>query len=276
MDSYLEEFVFKDLYIRHSVDYNPNDKDFQMHIHSKCEIFYFISGNVNYLVEGSKYPLEHGSLLIMRPSESHRAKIISGGKYERYVINFPLSAADIIDPERRMIKPFLNRPLGIGNLYLPSELNEIPIEKYFKMICGCGDNYELGIETNIRLFSILRAVSTAYSQREGADFTPSQSVCGQILAYINSHLSEDLSLSELANRFFISQSQLNRLFKNTTGASPWKYITLKRLTMAKEMIQNGIPAAKAGGDCGFSDYSAFYRAYLKHFGVSPKYDGTKK
>ncbi len=276
MDSYLKELNFKNLYIRHAVDYDPNDEDFQMHIHSRCEIFYFISGNVNYLVEGSKYPLEHGSLLIMRPSESHRAKIISGGKYERYVINFPFSAADIIDPERRMIKPFFNRPLGIGNLYLPSELNEIPIEKYFKLICGCGDNYELGLEIYIRLFSILKAVSAAYSKREHSDFSPSQSVCGQILSYINSHLFEDISLSMLAQRFFISQSQLNRLFKNTTGASPWRYITLKRLTAAKEMIQNGIPAAKAGDQCGFGDYSAFYRAYVKYFGASPKYDDTKK
>lgn len=73
----LNEYSSGNIYIRHAVDEFPNDNDFKMHIHDTCEIYYFISGKVEYIVEGSVYPLEANDLMIMAPSEAHRAKIIS-------------------------------------------------------------------------------------------------------------------------------------------------------------------------------------------------------
>ncbi len=46
--------------IRHAIDEQPDSNGFYFHIHDRCELFYFISGNAQYLVEGSVYPLEHG------------------------------------------------------------------------------------------------------------------------------------------------------------------------------------------------------------------------
>lgn len=69
----------------------------------------------------------------------------------------------------------------------------------------------------------------------------------------------------LAERFFISTAQFNRIFKKATGSSPWEYITLKRLTAAKEKIRSGTQVTKACIDCGFGEYSVFYRAYVKYF-----------
>lgn len=272
MDHYLQELTFGDLYMRHAVDYAPDDSCPQMHIHNRCEIFCFVSGKAEYLVESSRYPLESGSLLIMRPAEAHIARILSGKPYERYTINFPLSAADGIDPKRALMKPFLDRPLGAGNLYLPSELNGISAENSFHQIFSCKDDYAAEVETRIRLFSILNAISAAYLKREILDFAPAQNISGQILSYIAEHLFDELSIPMLADHFFVSPSQFTRIFKNATGASPWKYITLKRLTAAKEKICSGMPASKACIDCGFGDYSAFYRAHKKFFGTAPKYD----
>ena len=75
----LEEYNTKELYIRHAIDSHPDDKCFTMHVHERYEIYYFLSGDAEYLVEGSQYPLTPGSLLIMRPAESHKAKIKSAG-----------------------------------------------------------------------------------------------------------------------------------------------------------------------------------------------------
>ncbi|MBQ8196233.1 MAG: AraC family ligand binding domain-containing protein, partial [Oscillospiraceae bacterium] len=71
----LKEYSFGDIYIRHAIDNSPDEKEFNMHIHDRCEIYFFISGNVEYLVEGSKYPLNENSLMIMRPAEAHSPKI---------------------------------------------------------------------------------------------------------------------------------------------------------------------------------------------------------
>ncbi|MDE6132688.1 MAG: AraC family transcriptional regulator [Oscillospiraceae bacterium] len=272
MEDLLQEFTYENIYVRHAIDYKPDDSYFNMHIHDRCEMFCFISGDAECLVEGSKYPLERGSLLIMRPAESHRAKILSGRQYERYTVNFPLSAADVIDPERVLMAPFLDRPLGVGNLYLPSEFDGNSIKYYFKQICSCTDKYTADLEIRLCLLSILDSVRKAYLKRDTPEYVPVTTLSGRILAYINEHIFDELSITMLAKHFFISQSQFNRIFKSSTGTSPWEYITLKRLTAAKEKICGGIPVTKACTECGFGDYSAFYRAYVKYFGCSPKQD----
>lgn len=268
----MQEFTYNSIYVRHAVNYEPDDSYCTMHIHSRCELFYFVSGRVEYIVEGSRYPLEQGSLVIMRPSEAHRSKILSGRQYERYTVNFPLSAADVIDPERVLMIPFLKRPLGIGNLYLPSEFDGNSIEYHFKQICGCTDKYTADLEIQLCLFSILDSVRKAYLKRDTPEYAPVTTLSGRILAYINEHIFDEFSITTLAKHFFISQSQFNRIVKSSTGTSPWEYITLKRLTAAKEKIYSGVPVTKACSECSFRDYSAFYRAYVKYFGCSPIQD----
>lgn len=272
MEDILREFTFNNIYVRHAVNYRPDDSYCKMHIHSRCEIFYFVSGRAEYIVEGSKYPLEHGSIVIMRPAEAHRSKILKDNLYERYTINFPLSAADGIDPERILMKSFLDRPLGMGNLYLPSEFEGVPIENYFKRICNCGDRYEENVRVQLCLLSLLDAIHTAHVNRNG-EYQLCETRETRIMKYINDHLFEKLSVPMLAERFYMSVSQFNRIFKNAAGSSPWEYITLKRLTAAKEKISGGTSVVKACEECGFEDYSVFYRAYVKHFGCSPKQDG---
>ena len=93
-----------------------------------------------------------------------------------------------------------------------------------------------------------------------------------ILRYINRHLTEDLSLEKLCERFFISKSQLNRNFKKSNGSTVWEYITAKRLLLAKEMLKESARPTEVYLKCGFNDYVTFYKAYKKYFGVSPKND----
>ena len=95
---------------------------------------------------------------------------------------------------------------------------------------------------------------------------------GELVNFINRHLSDNLSLEILSNHFYLSKSQLNRIFKVGTGTSIWEYILLKRLMGARNLIKSGVGVVKASQQFGFSDYSAFYRAYKKHYNVSPKSD----
>ena len=117
---------------------------------------------------------------------------------------------------------------------------------------------------------LLDIINRAYSATDSGQYEP-QSNAERIVMYVNRHLFEDISVPSLAKHFYISTSQFSRIFKQATGAAPWEYITKKRLTAAKEMIRSGHTAQSASESCGFKDYSAFYRAYTKHFGYAPKY-----
>lgn len=267
----LEEFNTDELYVRYAVDESPDDRDFTMHIHDKCEIYCFVSGNAEYLVEGARYPLKTGSVLIMRPAESHRARILGNEKYERYAVNFSFTATDILDPRRILMKPFLDRPLGRGNLYSAWELGGKTIH-LLKEMRGCGDQYERRIEISTRLFLLLELIYKAYLRRVTDGYAPPTELSEMLVAYVNDHLFEELSVSVLAERFFLSPSQIGRIFRRATGAAPWEYITIKRLTAAREKMRRGESAGSTAESTGFGDYSSFYRAYVKHFGCSPKDD----
>lgn len=54
----VQEFSSGDLYVRYAVNEAPDDKDFSMHVHERCEIFYFVSGE-----RGDRYPKFHFTLV---------------------------------------------------------------------------------------------------------------------------------------------------------------------------------------------------------------------
>ncbi len=265
----LKEYSFGNIYIRHAVDDCPDDNNTStMHIHEGCEIYFFVSGNVEYLVEGSRYSLNENTLMIMRPAEAHKPEILSRDRYERYAVNFPVSFAESIDPQNRLVKAFTERPLGKNNMIGYSVIDTELVGKLFAEMCNDGDDYSKQLTIKTHLLMLLEMISRAYGKQETVEHKP-QSAAERIVAYVNNHLFESISVPKLAEHFYLSPSQFSRVFRQATGAAPWEYITKKRLTAAKEKIRSGSSARQASESCGFGDYSAFYRAYTKYFGCSP-------
>lgn len=267
----LQEYTFGDIYIRHAVDDCPDDREFTMHIHEQCEIYFFLSGNVNYLVEGSRYPLAQSSVMVMRPSEIHTPRITGNARYERYAVNFPMSFASTVDPQNRLMRAFYERPLGKENLYTSAELDMGLVKKLFREMCDPQDEYAQKLTITTHLITLLDMINRAFSEKATSKQKP-QSTAERMVLYVNRHLFEKLSVPELAKQFYLSPSQFSRVFRQATGTAPWEYIRKKRLTAAKEMIRSGQPPQSVCDACGFGDYSSFYRAYTKHFGCAPKYD----
>ena len=67
----------------------------------------------------------------------------------------------------------------------------------------------------------------------------------------------------------VSPSTLTHSFKKDMNISVYRYILKKRLVLAQQKILSGEPAQKAALDCGFNDYSGFYKQYKKTFGIAP-------
>lgn len=92
----------------------------------------------------------------------------------------------------------------------------------------------------------------------------------EITSYIREHLSEDLSINSLAERFYISPSYLSVIFKNETGTTINKYVTAQRVALAKIRLSEGCSVAETCEQCGFRDYSNFLKVFSRSVGVSPK------
>ena len=261
----LKEFYCKDLYVRYGEDEEPQERQLDFHVHDKCEIYYFVGGNAHSLVEASDYPLRKGSLLIMRPGEAHSIRIFKSETYARYAVNFPISIFDGFDPKRILMRPYMDRELGRRNhFYLPG-LEDI----FAKMTDERSDEYTRAVTITTGICRLMEIINLEFDSRKQVK-SASPTIAEEAVSYVNANILGDISVSTLAERFFMSGPQFCKLFKEATGASPWKYITAKRLLEAGNLIAEGTPAWEAAERCGFGDYSSFYRAYVKRFGTAPK------
>ena len=265
-------FTYRDdqLYSHHTVDLHPAAEDFSMHAHEWMEIYFFISGRGSYLVEGTSYPLRPNDILIMRSAETHTLTISPEEPYERIAIHFSPALLAAADPEQKLLRPFLERPLGRFNRY-PAE--DDPEGRLRAAFAGFTFDGVLDVRLNLlaRLLLFLTTLGGVFEQ--SAPFhTPEQGLQSQLVTYVNEHLFESISLQSVADRFYRSRSQISRVFQQATGSSLWEYVTIKRLMAARAMIQRGESAGSACLACGFSDYSSFFRAYRAHFGHAPRED----
>lgn len=243
----------------------PDLSQFYMHTHDSYEIYSFLSGTANYYVEGNIYKLKPGDILIIKKAEAHTLLINSDNPYERVVINFYPEA--LLEENLSESLSFLdNKPLGKNNRYSSTKFKNNCWQYYLDKICSSKDIYE----QRIYLTVLLRELKNSYCEINEENNKPDNT--SNIIEYINSHISEQLSLEKICENFYLSKSQLNRRFKRMTGSTVWEYITTKRLILAKDLLQNGEHPTNAYIKSGFNDYCTFYRAYKAKFSVSPKSD----
>ena len=266
-----------DIYLHHTVDKSPKDSDFPTHAHRCCELFYFISGNGFYTVEGTDYPLTPGCVLIMRYGEVHKLHISSDEKYERITFHFPLSMIEENPWCADLAKLFTERPIGKGNLFCGNADSVAFIDTCMRRMCR--ENVASEEERLALMFSNLTAVLSELRNIENGNAKElnitisvedaTNEIVGSVITYINAHLTEDWTLDTLEQKFFFSKSYINRAFKQSTGSSIWDYVVLKRLLVARTLLREGKNATVAAAECGFRDYSSFYRQYKRRFGISP-------
>jgi AraC family transcriptional regulator len=92
----------------------------------------------------------------------------------------------------------------------------------------------------------------------------------QATEYIQAHLGENLSLSEVANELGMSQYYFCRLFKQSTGVSPHQYLIRQRVEQAKHLLKNPERSITwIALECGFANQSHFAKCFRQHTGMNP-------
>lgn len=242
----------------------------QMHTHTTCEIFCVFRGTGYFIVEGAQHKLEHGKIILLRPGEMHRLTLTGDDSYDRISYHFHESVVDAIDPQHTLLTPFFDRPLGEHNVYTCSAAGNSRIyDLLAQLVRKTPDEYTTRLNARVALFSLLSEFKHLYDARQYLSPDQDSAHLRAVLEYINNNLTQPLSVDGLCQRFFMSRSQLNREFKRATGTTVWDYVMSKRLLQARIHIANGMRAGEAAVACGFRDYSAFYRSYVKKYETPP-------
>ena len=249
-------------------------KKVEMHSHDFYELYFFLHGKVSYIVDDKQYVLEAGDVLLISPSNLHQLNIKDYTEsYERIVlwinaqylkdistINTDLSLCFKISNESNM-HLIRNEKLSI---YLKDEfMNLIKSNKK--------DTYGADIDSENHLKNILiKICEYMLNINETINLSKENKIVSDAINYINAHISEDLSLDLISRELFINKYYLSHLFKEHTNTTPHKYILKRRLLLSKELINKCEKINNIYKECGFKDYTHFFKAFKDEYKMTPK------
>lgn len=251
------------------------EKAMDMHIHNCYELYYSVSGGKQFLIHNKFYTIKPGDLFVINQYESHHLIHIDKEVHERIVLSIhPEFLKSLSTSETDLSYCFTYRENDFQHkLSLTKEQQQRFLYFINKITTSSGygqDVYDRSMFCQLMLF-----LNSAYFHNlEIVASTQSKLVYNtqvdNILSYINQNIHEAIRIEDLANHFYLSESYLCRVFKSTTGTTINKYITARRITIAKSLLANGENINSVCEQCGFNDYSNFIRTFTKAVGVSPK------
>ena len=91
------------------------------------------------------------------------------------------------------------------------------------------------------------------------------------IAYIETHLSENISLVDIANAIGMSQYYFGRLFRQTTGRSPYQFVIECRVERAKQLLlESSMSITEIALEVGFCSQSHLTQTFKRILGITPK------
>ena len=90
------------------------------------------------------------------------------------------------------------------------------------------------------------------------------------LEYIDAHLSDPLTLAELASQAALSEYHFARMFRQSVGLAPHQYVMQRRIDRARQLVRNStLPLTEVALRCGFSSASHFSNRFKAATGATP-------
>ena len=269
-------------YIRHGTHVPGNDYDgymysrstsksyrFYSHIHECYEIIHIISGQIIYTVEENEYLLSGGDIIITRPDELHSFRFPEECEYTREFLHIYPGFIETVPEVDAMFKA---RMRGTFNQIPADKVKKYGLDKIFDDICETCTNPSPQTDMIVFANTILLAAKINQMLAEDAPEYPEidlNSKLKMIYNYIDLHYMDDITTDSVASEMLMSAVSIRRLFKKETGMSVKSYLSLRRITAAKNRIMVGQKAKNVYVKCGFKDYSTFYRTFIKYVGMSP-------
>ena len=265
---YLEE----NYHYFHLRDTAGQERDF--HFHEFDKVVVLLSGHVDYTVEDITYALKPWDVLLVKHHTIHKALIDKTEPYDRVIIYLDGKYFDRIMPNAGLMDCFEKADKDGRQRITPDDGQQERLAAALEDYEAAMRDEELGAEAirDTQMVKLLVLINRIYASGstapDRAEATRDPKIAA-VLSYINENLGRELSVDELAEQAYLSRYHFMRLFKTQTGSTVHAYVRQKRLLYAARLIREGESAARAAAESGFSDYSAFHRAFRECFGISP-------
>lgn len=266
-------YLYDDFKMFHIKD--SGEKIYAYHYHDFYKLLIFLKGNVRYSVEGKTYKLAPFDMVLVRQGAIHRPEVTADEPYERIVFYISDEYLEKHKTEDYNLKYCFERAKQEGSevLRFPAMQNSrlLSIIEEIEANGGETQQYAAKLYAKVLFTEFLILVNRQVMDGAGTfDHAVSfNQKMVDLIRYVGEHLTEELTIEELAEHFFISKFHMMRQFKEETGYTIHQYITEKRILLAKKLIASGMSATQACYESGFKDYSTFARAYRRRLQKSP-------
>lgn len=243
------------------------------HLHTTHEIVVVTSGHSVYECGGQSVELHAPFAVAVQPYIPHyNSFLFDEGDYERYILNCP---ADYVQdlyrwlPEAQKIFSHLFYACTLKREHaetLRPLLERAVALRYRKRQAGM--RFAIG--------NVLEELTSILPETETAAAIGSDGI-NEIVSYLLTHIGEPLEVSEVAQRFYISESKLAKDFRDVLGISFHQYVLQLRVKRAKDMLDGGVSGTEVARACGFASHSHFIRVFRTYIGVTPgEYTAERK
>lgn len=247
------------------------------HIHHKYEIYYEIDGTRRYFIEDAAYIVNAGSVVLIGENQIHKTGPVGDGPTSRIVLNFDgayLRDVQEVFPELDFVS-FMNEESNhlLSNITVKQQNYIYSVLKDLLQMQEDDSAQGEAVRKMMLATLLLRMKEMCDCQKEqgGDNGRVSNRIVDQIQAYISEHYAEKLTLTGIANQFYISPYYLSRLFKKSINLSLIEYINGVRIKAAQNLIEKTNDSiSDVAEKTGFMTTAHFRRVFKEATGVSPQ------
>lgn len=250
----------------------PQKREYREHHHTECELSVFLAGSGVYAIRGKQYRFRAGDVFLFGSNEAH---CITEVFEEMDLLNIHFEPRLLWEHTENveLLNIFAARSENFSNKFsdedktLSQKIAELERELREQKDC-------YAITVKYILFSILVHMIRNYDCIDHEKIINSHSSATRSLKrsiqYINDNLESKITLKDISDVACMTPTYFSSVFKKFNGVSPWKYITIKRVERAIEMLKNtDMTKIEIAERCGFSSSSNFYKAFFQITGKSP-------
>lgn len=252
---------------------NPsNEISSRPHYHDFFEIQFYLTDSGKIEVGDSLCEPSYGDVILINIFEPHAFKYDEKLNHCRFCISLnPTFLLESCCKTSNLLSLFNNSFEYYPKLHLEPECFSNYLELIYKY-----EHINLkdgrGIKEKSIIFDLLaNLMNDTYDYRSCTDESDVQvNLLLKIIDFINSNLTDDLSLHRLSTTLNYSPSYISRTFKTVAGINLNEYITSKRIESAKGLLFSNLSITEICRRTGFNNYSNFYKAFVEQTGMNPK------
>ena len=242
------------------------------HTHNKAEIYLTLSDLPDALINDTVSSIPKNTLIAIPPFCVHQLFHEKDVRYERYILNLdPVWLEDVLYSKQEFTE-CLKQSSSPLVMTLTKEQVDILTINMQAVLPVLSQKSLCSTATLLNMLAILDSIiqdSRYKVTHPTITITKSQKTVNEIIAFINEHIEDNLSLPDIEAHFFLNRDYLSRLFAKHTHTSLGRYISIQRIAKAQEYLREGYTVLQVSEILGFSSYAYFFKVFQKMTGISP-------